>query len=87
MGLDTVEFLMYAEKEFGIKITDEEAGNIYTAGEFSALCYSKLQLQENCDIDEEQVFSKLKQILRKHFLSHDLEISRKHLIVKDLGLN
>ena len=87
MGLDTVEFLMYAEKEFAIKITDEEAGKIFTVGEFSVLCYSKLQLQEQCNIDEEQVFFKLKQILHKHFLGADIEITRKHLIVKDLGLD
>ena len=86
MGLDTVEFLLYAENEFGIKITDEEAGKIYTVGEFSMLCYSKLQLQEYFATDEELVFSKLKQILRKQFVNSDMEISRKHLIVKDLGL-
>jgi hypothetical protein len=60
VGLDTVEFLLYAEKEFDIKITDEDAGNVYTVGEFSALCYSKLQLQPTNDLNEEQVFFKLK---------------------------
>jgi len=45
--------LLFAEKEFAIKITDEEAGKIYTIAEFSALCYSKLQLQEQCSLDEE----------------------------------
>lgn len=44
MGLDTVEFLMYAEKEFDIKITNEEAGSIYTVGVFSARCLQKLAL-------------------------------------------
>jgi len=87
VGLDTVEFLLFAEKKFAIKITDEEAGKIYTIGEFSALCYSKLQLQEHCSLDEEQVFSRLKQILYKHFLNSDVVISRNHLIVKDLGLD
>jgi acyl carrier protein len=87
VGLDTVEFLLYAEKELGIKITDEDEGNIYTVGEFSALCCSKLQLQLTNDLNEEQVFFRLKQILRKHFVNSDVEITRKHLIVKDLGLD
>lgn len=86
MGLDTVEFLMYAEKEFDIKITDEDAGNIYTVGEFSALCHQKLVLKANNRLDEEHVFLKLKEILHQHFVNAKTEISRKHLIVKDLGL-
>ena len=86
MGLDTVEFLLYAEKEFNIKISDEEAGEIYTIGQFSRLCHSKLRLNQGSSIDEEQVFIKLKQILYKHFLDTKTEIRREHLIVKDLGL-
>ncbi len=85
MGLDTVEFLLYAEKEFDIKITDAEAGEIYTVGQFSRLCQQKLK--PNNVLDEEQVFAKLKQILHHHFLNADAEIKREDLIVKDLGLN
>ena len=87
MGLDTVEFLFYVEKEFGIKISDDEAGEIYTMGQFSWLCHTKLQLQPNNTIDEEQVFIKLKKILHQHFLNADAEIKREDLIVKDLGLD
>ena len=86
MGLDTVEFLLYAEKEFDIKITDAEAGEIYTVGQFSRLCHAKLQLKQNNTIDEEQVFTTLKQILHTHFLNKDVNIKRDDLIVKDLGL-
>lgn len=86
MGLDTVEFLLYAEKAFDIKISDEEAGNIATVGEFSALCHQKLAMKPNNNIDEEQVFLTLKQILRQHFSISNIEINRNHLIVKDLGL-
>jgi acyl carrier protein len=85
MGLDTVEFLMYAEKEFDITITDAEAGEIYTLGQFSRLCQQKLK--PNNAMNEEQVFNKLKQILHQHFLSADVEISREDLIIKDLGLD
>ena len=85
MGLDTVEFLLYAEKEFDIKITDAEAGEIYTVGQFSRLCQKKLKLSDL--MDEEQVFTRLKQILYQHFLNADAEIKREDLIVKDLGLD
>ena len=85
MGLDTVEFLLYAEKEFDIKISDTEAGKVATMVEFSRLCHSKLK--PNNAMDEVQVFAKLKQILHKHFLSADTEIKREDLIVKDLGLD
>lgn len=87
MGLDTVEFLLHAEKEFSIKISDAEAGETYTMGQFSRLCHAKLQLQPNNIIDEEQVFTRLKQILYQHFLNADAEIKREDLIVKDLGLD
>lgn len=87
MGLDAIEFLMHAEKEFDINITDAEAGEIYTVGQFSRLCHAKLQLKPNNTIDEEQVFTGLKQILRKHFLNADAKITRDDLIVKDLRLD
>ena len=43
MGLDTVEFLMHAEKAFDIKITNAEAGGVVTMGQFSTLCYHKIK--------------------------------------------
>ena len=85
MGLDTVEFLLHAEKEFDIKITDAEAGEIYTVGQFSRLCQQKLKPSNV--MDEEEVFTKLKQILQQHFLHGNAEIKREDLIVKDLGLD
>lgn len=86
MGLDTVEFLMYAEKEFDIKITNEKAGSIYTVGVFSARCLQKLALKANNRMDKEQVFLKLKEILHQHFINPKTVITRNHLIVKELGL-
>lgn len=85
MGLDTVEFLLHAEKEFDIKITDAEAGEIYTVGQFSRLCQKKLKPSNL--MGEEEVFTKLKQILYQHFLNDNAEIKREDLIVKDLGLD
>ena len=76
MGLDTVEFLLYAEKEFDIKITDEEASNIFTVGEFSALCHQKIALAPSNHMNEEHVFLKLKEILHQHFVNAKTEITR-----------
>ena len=83
MGLDTVEFLLYAEKEFDIKISDDEAGSVTTMGEFTRLCHQKLK----SGLDDEQVFTRLKAILHQHFVDANLEIKREHAIVKDLGLD
>ena len=87
MGLDTVEFLLYTEKEFDIKISDAEAGEVYTLGQFSRLCHAKLLIKPNNMMNEEQVFTRLKQILHKHFLKTVAVIKREDLIVKDLGLD
>jgi hypothetical protein len=85
MGLDTIEFLMLAEKEFGITITDAEAGEIYTVGQFSRLCHTKLQAKPNNTLDEPQVFSALAQILREQFTIKK-PVEREDLIVKDLRM-
>lgn len=86
MGLDTVEFLLHAEKELGIKITDEEASKILTVGDFSALCYQKLILKPNNHLNEAQIFSILQRILQENFVNPSTEIKREHFIVKDLCL-
>ena len=43
MGLDTVELVMAVEKEFGIAITDDDAGRIVTAGDLFDCVMNKLQ--------------------------------------------
>lgn len=43
MGLDTVELVLAVEEAFQIHISDEEAGNVSTAGELNALIVSKLR--------------------------------------------
>lgn len=75
MGLDTVEFLMYADKEFDIKIYDEDTGNIYTVSEFSAVCRQKLATKPNNQTDNEYVFLKCKEILHQHFANTKTEIT------------
>jgi hypothetical protein len=45
MGLDTVEFVMFAEKEFGIEIPDARATEIRTMAEFVA-CIAQLRTEQ-----------------------------------------
>ncbi|MBP92685.1 MAG: phosphopantetheine-binding protein [Flavobacteriaceae bacterium] len=42
MGLDSVELLMSVEDKFGIIISDEEAGKIYTVQNFADCVYGKI---------------------------------------------
>lgn len=41
MGLETVEFVMHAEKKFDIKISNDEASKTETVGAFTVLCHQK----------------------------------------------
>jgi acyl carrier protein len=45
MGLDAVELIMRVEEEFGIEITDGEAGQAATVGELHKLVVSKIEPQ------------------------------------------
>lgn len=50
MGLDSVELLMQIEDEFKIKISDQDAQNIFTVGDMTNFIYqnSTMQLPDNC---------------------------------------
>lgn len=45
MGLDTVELLMDVEETFDIEISDKEASEIETVGEFYDVVLTKLEAQ------------------------------------------
>jgi acyl carrier protein len=45
LGLDSVELVLAVEDAFGIEVTDEEAGNVYTVGDLHNLVVSKLSGQ------------------------------------------
>lgn len=48
MGLDAVELVMRTEDEFGITLTDDEAGSIRTVGDFYQIVLSKLDASPSC---------------------------------------
>jgi acyl carrier protein len=88
MGLDTVEFVLWAEKEFGLEIPDEDASGILTVGEFCRYVSGRCAVKEGFVAPSYQsIFD-----LVAHQLSEEYKVSR-HLIteqarfVKDLGLD
>ena len=88
MGLDTVEIILWAEKEFGIVITDAEAGEVSTIGDFSLLIYH-LMLAKNglkSTTDEEAIYNKIKALLIKQYGVKENQISRDATFVQDLRL-
>ena len=88
MGLDTVEVILWAEKEFGIAITDAEAGEARTVGDFSLLIYHSMLAQHGLKntTKEETIYNKIKALLVKQYLVKESQINRDATFVKDLRL-
>ena len=88
MGLDTVEVTLWAEKEFGIAITDAEAGEVSTVGDFSILIYHLTLAKHglNNTTNEEIIYNKIKTLLIEQYLVKESQINRDATFVKDLRL-
>lgn len=63
MGLDTVEFVLWAEKEFGLEIPDQDLTDIYTVGEFANYIANKVNEKKGTSFDWSYVFPKNSPIL------------------------
>ena len=89
MGLDTVEIVLWAEKEFGIAITDADAGEVSTVGDFSQLIYNLLLIKNGLknSINEEIVYNKIKTLLIKQYLVKESQINRNAKFIADLRLD
>ena len=88
MGLDTIEFVLWAEKEFQIGIPDEDAENILTVGQFSTYVCQKLQLKHGFKAPAEQViFERIKKHLVSEYKIAPERISFNSHFVKDLRLD
>ena len=89
MGLDTVEIVLWAEKEFGIAITDADAGEVSTVGDFSQLIYNLLLIKNGLknSINEEIVYNKIKTLLIKQYLVKESQINRNVTVIADLRLD
>lgn len=89
MGLDTVEFVMRAEKEFGLKLLDEEVSLISTVGEFADLIHQKLLVKhglKHCPSNE-AVFEIIKKLLFEEQKIFGDRISRNSRFVDDLHMD
>ena len=89
MGLDTVEIVLWAEKEFGIAITDADAGEVSTVGDFSQLIYNLLLIKNGLKntTNEEIIYNKIKALLVKQYLVKESQINRNATFIADLRLD
>ena len=89
MGLDTVEIVLWAEKEFSIAITDADAGEVSTVGDFSQLIYNLLSIKNGLknSINEEIIYNKIKTLLIKQYLVKESQINRNAKFIADLRLD
>ena len=89
MGLDTVEFVIRCEKEFGLKLPDDELSLIYTVGEFTDLVHQKLLVKhglKHCSSNE-AVLDKIKTLLIEEQGISESVITRNARFVEDLHMD
>ena len=87
MGLDTVEIVMWAEEEFDIEISDEEASNIFTVGEFASFITMKAFSSTATSISEDEVYNKLCDLLVNGYAVERDTIKSSSRFIQDLGLD
>ena len=87
MGLDTVEIVMWAEDEFDIVISDEDASKIITVGDFAAFIVMKVNSTKNISLTNNEVLPKLIDMLVKDYGIKRDSIKTSSRFVQDLGLD
>ncbi len=88
MGLDAVETILWAEKEFEIDIPDSDAANIVTVGQFSAYIHNKLLMKQGFKApSEKMVFERVKTFLVTQFEMKPEWITRDAEFIRDLGMS
>jgi len=88
MGLDTVEFVLWAENEFQIEIPDRDAETIFTVGMFSAYVHQKLSIKQGLKAPSEQhIYNRIKEHIASQFKIQPDNIQRGSHFIKDLGFD
>ncbi|MEO1259411.1 MAG: hypothetical protein AAFZ15_11470, partial [Bacteroidota bacterium] len=67
MGLDSVELVVKMEDNFGIEISNVEAEQIYTVGDFYECILRKIKIKENRACQSQKLFYKIRKILHEDF--------------------
>lgn len=89
MGLDTVEFVLLAEKEFGLNLPDDEVSFVRTVGEFTDLIHQKLLTKhglKSCP-SQDEIYNTIKNLLIKQFTMPEAKISRGARFIGDLQMD
>jgi acyl carrier protein len=87
MGLDTVELVMAVEEHFEIEIPDCVAGTLETVGLLHQFVLSQLQRTSHLPVDDEAVFSELRDIICEQTGLEPDKIVRDAYFVRDLRLD
>lgn len=88
MGLDTVEFILWAEKHYEISIPDEDASGIITVGEFCHYIAARLAAKRGFSAPCQRViFDEVTHELINSYGVNPALITEHARFVKDLGLD
>ncbi len=88
MGLDTVEFILWVEREFQIQIPDDEAASILTVGELCADIHRRLLIKGGVKGPTElEIYERVKAQLSRQFGIAPELITHGSQFVRDLGLD
>lgn len=88
MGLDTVEFILWAEQHFGLEIPDDDAAEISTVGEFCTYVACRLAGREGLRaLSRRAVFEQVAECLVREYRLPRERITDAARFVKDLGLD
>ena len=84
MGLDTVEIVLWAEKEFGVEMPDQEVTNIYTVGEFATYIATKVNESKGTSFDYADILPKLLEVLETDYGVDKDKVTLNSRFVQDL---
>lgn len=89
MGLDTVEFVLLAEKEFALNLPDNEVSLISTVGEFTDLIHQKLIVKQGLkhSPSQDKIYNIIKSLLIVQFSIPEAKISQSARFVDDLQMD
>ncbi len=86
MGLDSVELVMEAERLFNIEISDVQAENIFTFGQFVD-CVCEISWSMDRRIERLEIETSLRKMVSQ-FLAVDVDsINLDSRFIEDLGMN